>query len=118
MRPIDADALISELEKDEKLFDKEAEDALDNPLAYTEGYSTAMWSRANGIRDAIVEIHDAPTINDTEAKPTEWIMKYWCHGHNDGIDLICPKCEKSLGIMRYGIEWYKYCPFCGRRMKG
>lgn len=79
MRPIDADALISELEKDEKLFDREAEAARKNPLSYMEGYSTAMWSRANGIRDAIVEIYDAPTIclcKDCRKYKYEWCHKF------------------------------------------
>ena len=67
MRPIDADALILELEKDAQLFDKEAAHAQHNPSEYMEGYATAMWSRANGIRDAIIEIYNAPTIKE-EAK--------------------------------------------------
>lgn len=62
MRPIDADALIAELQKDEAKWDKEAEDTKDDP-SYTECYSLAMWSRANGVRDAIVEVYDAPTID-------------------------------------------------------
>lgn len=61
-RLIDADALIDELQKDEAKFDKEAEDAQNDP-SYTECYSDAMWSRANGIRDAIIEVYDAPTID-------------------------------------------------------
>ena len=68
MRMIDADALIDELQKDEAKFDKEAEDAQNDP-SYTECYSDAMWSRANGIRDAIIEVYDAPTINAV----SEWI---------------------------------------------
>ena len=67
-RWIDADALINELQKDEAKFDKEADDAQNNP-SYTEYYSIAMWSRANGIRDAMIEIHDAPTIDAV----SEWI---------------------------------------------
>ena len=61
-RYIDADALIAELQKDEAQFDKEAEDARNDP-SYTEKYSDSMWSRANGIRDAMIEIYDAPSID-------------------------------------------------------
>lgn len=68
MRIIDADALIDELKKDEAKFDKEAKDAQNDP-SYTECYSDAMWSRANGIRDAIIEVYDAPTIDAV----SEWI---------------------------------------------
>lgn len=67
-RYIDVDALIIELEKDECLFDKEAEEARNNPSAYTDGYADAMWSRANGIRDAIIEIYDAPSIDIVRCK--------------------------------------------------
>ena len=66
-RWIDADVLIAELQKDEERFDKEAEDAKDDP-SYTESYSDAMWSRANGIRDAIVEVYDAPSIDIVRCK--------------------------------------------------
>ena len=59
---IDADALIAELQKDEERFDKEADDARNDP-SYTKDYSDAMWSRANGIRDAMIEIYDAPSID-------------------------------------------------------
>ena len=62
MRLIDADKLIAELQKDESDWDKEADDSRNDP-SYTESYSEAMWSRANGIRDAIIEIYDAPTID-------------------------------------------------------
>ena len=66
-RYIDADAVIAELQKDETQFDKEAEDARNDP-SYTEGYSDSMWSRANGIRDAIIEIYDAPSIDIVRCK--------------------------------------------------
>lgn len=66
MRLIDADALIFELEKDEKLFDEEAKNARNNPSEYADGYIATMWSRANGIRDAIIEVYDAPTIKEKE----------------------------------------------------
>ena len=56
MRLIDADALIKELEKDESKFDREACDSEWH-------YMQAMHNRANGIRDAIIEIYDAPTID-------------------------------------------------------
>ena len=77
MRLIDADTLISELEKDEKLFDKEAEDARNNPSEYDECYSIAMWMRAKGIRDAIIEVYDAPTI--CLCKDCRKYKYDWCH---------------------------------------
>ena len=70
-RWIDADALIAELQKDEARFDKEAEDARNDP-SYTEGYSDSMWSRANGIRDAMIEIYDAPSIDIVRCRECKW----------------------------------------------
>lgn len=66
MRLIDANALIAELKKDEERFDREAEDGEQNPQNCTAGYAEAMWSRANGIRDAIISIYDTPTIDAVE----------------------------------------------------
>lgn len=62
-RYIDADALIAELQKDEERFDKEAEDCRKNSRNYTDCYMQAMSSRADGIRDAMIEIYDAPSID-------------------------------------------------------
>ena len=76
MRIIDADALIDELQKDEAKFDKEAEDAQNDP-SYTECYSDAMWSRANGIRDAIIEVYDAPTIKTKQIKYYDESENVW-----------------------------------------
>ena len=60
---IDADALIVELQKDEERFDKEADDCRKNSRNYTDCYMQAMSSRADGIRDAIIEVYDAPSID-------------------------------------------------------
>ena len=65
---IDADALIAELQKDEERFDKEAEDCRKNSRNYTDCYMQAMSSRADGIRDAIVEVDDAPSIDIVRCK--------------------------------------------------
>lgn len=73
MRLIDADALIAELQKDEERFDKEAEDCRKNSRNYTDCYMQAMSSRADGIRDAIVEVYDAPSIDIVRCKE----CKHW-----------------------------------------
>lgn len=103
MRPIDADTLIVELEKDEVLFDKEAEEARKNPNNCTEGYADAMWSRANGIRDAIVEVYDAPTI-DIDRPKGEWI--------DMGGYEVCKDCHE---VKRF--PHWNFCPNCGADMR-
>ena len=78
---IDADALIAKLQKDEERFDKEAEDCRKNSRNYTDCYMQAMSSRADGIRDAIVEVYDAPSIDivrcsECTERDDDWCM-YW-----------------------------------------
>lgn len=103
MRLIDADRLIAELQKDEECFDKEAEDAKDDP-SYTEGYSDAMWSRANGIRDAIIEIHTAPTIDAVEV-----VRCGECrHKYMKDFDMFCPH---MVGIIKPNM----HCSYGERR---
>lgn len=73
-RYIDADALIAELQKDEERFDKEAEDCRKNSRNYTDCYMQAMSSRADGIRDAIVEVYDAPTIDIVHCRECKYFI--------------------------------------------
>lgn len=79
-RWIDADALIAELQKDEERFDKEAEDCRKNSSNYTDCYMQAMSSRADGIRDAIVEVYDAPSIDIVRCGD----CKYWHKNRKEG----------------------------------
>ena len=105
MRSIDADALIIELEKDEAFFDKEAEEARENPNNCTEGYADAMWSRANGIRDAIMEIYNAPII-DIDRPQGKWT--------NAGILTVhCSNCKSEF----HELEAMNFCPNCGADMR-
>ena len=112
MRPIDADTLIIELEKDEALFDNEAMVARENSIKYTDNYAKIMWSRANGIRDAIVEVYDAPTI-DIDKSKGEWIMH---------IDDLFP-CESTQECSICHAEQLingnddNFCPNCGADMR-
>lgn len=87
-RWIDADKLITELQKDEATFDKEAEEARNDP-SYTECYSDAMWSRANGIRDAIIEVYEAPSIDIVRCSECKYWEPWHCSQFNDhthGVD--------------------------------
>lgn len=77
MRLIDADALKDELQKDEERFDNEAKDCRKNSRNYTDCYMQAMSSRADGIRDAIVEVYDAPSIDIVFCKECK-------HRYDDG----------------------------------
>ncbi|MBQ1296771.1 MAG: hypothetical protein IIY21_22190 [Clostridiales bacterium] len=92
-RYIDADALIAELQKDEERFDKEAEDYRKNSRNYTDCYMQAMSSRADGIRDAIVEVYDAPSIDMVRCKE----CKHWHREINEsGVEYVnFSKCTKG-----------------------
>lgn len=102
-RYIDADALIAELQKDEAKFDKEAEYAKDDP-SYTEGYSDAMWSRANGIRDAIIEIYDAPSIDIVRCKE----CRHWIGETEYYEDRKYKACWQLCGQYTNSEFWCKY----------
>ena len=116
MRPIDADTLIVELQKDEALFDNEAVVARENSIKYTDNYAKMMWSRANGIRDAMIEIYDAPTI-DIDRPKGEWIVNIL------NYESMCSVCGANEADFIYGTEmWYglgesKFCPNCGADMR-
>ena len=121
-RWIDADALIAELQKDEERFDKEAEDCRKNSRNYTDCYMQAMSSRADGIRDAIVEVYDAPSI-DIEPKRGEWIDEADKYDASFGIhDYRCSNCNSYADEYIGGHEWYtagkpNFCPYCGADMR-
>lgn len=117
MRPIDADALIIELQKDEALFDNEAVVARENSIKYTDNYAKIMWSRANGIRDAIIEVYDAPTI-DIDRPQGKWIEEYHGNGWNDYWDYTCSNCGKKYERADAVLYKANFCPNCGVRMKG
>lgn len=114
MRPIDADALIDELQKDEAKFDKEAEDAQNAP-SYTECYSDAMWSRANGIRDAIIEVYDAPTIDAVSewipcserlpSKKGEYLVSATIHFIPDHVDNQSTYEDVKIAFYSMGYGW-------------
>lgn len=112
MRPIDADTLIVELQKDEALFDNEAVVARENSIKYTDNYAKIMWSRANGIRDAIIEVYDAPTIDAVSVVHGEWIISYI--GNRKQTE--CSACGKSFTT--YDVYGWNYCPWCGADMRG
>ena len=96
-RYIDADALIAELQKDEARFDKEAEDARNDP-SYTEGYSDSMWSRANGIRDAMIEIYDAPSIDIVRCGECKYDGTWKCPWRNTQV----PRYPSADDFCSYG----------------
>lgn len=67
-RWIDADKLMAELQKDADAFDDEADDARKNSQNYTDGDLYSVMGRADGIRDAMMEIYDAPSIDIVRCK--------------------------------------------------
>lgn len=75
-RYIDADALIAELQKDANAFDDEAEDARKNSRNYTDGDLYSVMGRAEGIRDAMMEVYDASTVDAVSVVRCKE-CKYW-----------------------------------------
>lgn len=108
MRLIDADALIVELEKDEERFDKEADDCRKNSQNYTDCYMQAMSSRADGIRDAIIEIYDAPSINIVFCKECRWRDK----GENESCSWSM--CTRHIG-QYFNVNADDFCSYGERK---
>ena len=97
-RYIDADVLIVELQKDEERFDKEADDCRKNSRNYTDCYMQAMSSRADGIRDAIVEVYDAPSIDIVRCQD----CKYWVYNFNGCARNPCTEPWYATDFCNYG----------------
>ena len=97
-RYIDADALIAELQKDEERFDKEAEDCRKNSRNYTDCYMQAMSSRADGIRDAIIEVFDAPSIDIVRCQD----CKHWVYNFNGCARNPCTEPWYATDFCSYG----------------
>lgn len=103
MRLIDGDALIVEPQKDEVKFDKEADDCRKNAGNYTDCYMQAMSSRADGIRDAIVEVYDAPSIDLVRCAECKSCKRK--RGTFKGEPIIFYRCEEN----NRDVESDDYC---------
>ena len=110
-RYIDAEVLIGELQKDEELFDKEAEDCRKNSRNYTDCYMQAMSSRADGIRDAIVEVYDAPSIDIVRRKAVKGYEGYYEVDMYGNVYSV----ERTIRVNDNGREYDK--PVKERKMK-
>ncbi len=116
MRPIDADVLVVELQKDEALFDNEAMVARENSIKYTDNYAKIMRSRANGIRDAIIEVYDAPTI-DIDRLKGKWIEHKWKE-YNEELMMSFPCHNYECSECSFhAYEPTNFCPNCGANMR-
>lgn len=82
---IDADILMIELQKDADIFDEEAQDALKNPQNCTDNYRDSVMGRANGLRDAMIEIYDAPSIDIVHCCECEFEWTQKCPPHRMGL---------------------------------
>ena len=69
MDPVDRNYLMEMFEDLERHYDQESES-----VPPYEEYSRQMWQRANGIRDCIIDLYNAPTV---KAIPIEWIKRYY-----------------------------------------
>lgn len=104
MRLIDADALIKELEEEAKSLEKESFEIKENTVL-----KSNLRGRADGIRDALIEMINAPTV---EPKTGHWIMTHdYFTGAYESIDYVkCSCCGED------SLEMGDYCPNCGAKM--
>ena len=100
MRPIDADALIEQMEADAE--------QMDNPLA-------AMFAYA-----AVSDVKHAPTIEPE--RTGKWIKGIDVPNRNPYLHLAeafyCSEClNEAYWDTDYGQQLFDYCPNCGARME-
>lgn len=116
MKLIDADVLIDQLNKEADSMSEEAcSIVFINP---DDVYSQVMNGRANGIRDAIIEMINAPEVGSKEG--------YWIYLDNDELrydSYRCSNCNRSITVdaerkddIGFIIEDMNYCPCCGAKM--
>ena len=84
MRLIDADALIKELEEEAKAIEEEASEIKENMPVLKNN----LRGRADGIRDALIEIIGAPTVE------LSW----------DEMLVICDNCGHAIHVKKDGDE--------------
>lgn len=81
-------------------------------LRESEEYDADIPNRADGVRDAIIDIMSLPTIE--ERKKGKWIYRPeigW------GEAWACSECEEITKSTIMGKPRYNYCPNCGADMR-
>ena len=96
-RYIEANALLEILKRDEE-------------------YNADIPERADGIRDAIIDVLEAPTADVVERKRGRWMFS------SDDAEWVCTVCQYKIYGRPYQGHYliipYNYCPNCGAYMKG
>lgn len=59
----------------------------------------------------------APSI-DIDRPQGSWKEDYNGGGFKEWLDITCSLCGETLHDIQKNPKDYKYCPFCGARMKG
>ena len=91
MRLIEADRLLEILEREE-------------------AYHSDLPQRADGVRDAIMDVMSAPTVDAVPVRHGRWVMKegelaFWDE---------CSECGKKIV---HRTPYYDFCPNCGANMR-
>ena len=89
------------------------------PLETVERYSFGVpspyrhgQSMRGGIRKALREIEQAPTLDYAPVRHGDWLLRHVGHGHY----WECSECHTNPCI--YVTENTKFCPNCGAKMDG
>lgn len=100
-------------------------DALKEKLQEQQKYGSTADSR--GRAKAIVEVIHAPTIEAEPVKHGRWIIhdetpSKWRVEEHIGLQILrCTKCNGTINTNTYA-EYYqhqfRFCPFCGKEMRG
>lgn len=99
-------------------------DALLEILRHEEEYNADIHERADGIRDAIMNVLEAPTADVRENIRGEWIeVEVFPESYNiEGVktwssEMQCDQCGFRHTAIEGHMAQYNFCPNCGARME-
>lgn len=106
MRPIDADALIEDLEYDIELDQR----ALDDDIDHSHREITQFDKDCK--QNAVYMLRKAPTVEAVPVRHGEWVG---CT-NEESVDYECKCFVCGYTVFDDFARNYKYCPNCGARM--
>ena len=104
MRLIDADRLLEILEREE-------------------AYHSDLPQRADGVRDAIMDVISAPTVDAVPARHGKWVDENGNRPYGYRFNWLCSECGRpqhtsTAKLLKEFEEEHRWCHFCGARMDG
>jgi len=97
-RYIDADAVMEELQMHADSLDEEVENARKNSKNYNNDFLETVSGMADGVRDAMAVVYEAPTIDIVRCQD----CKYWVYHFNGCSRNPCTEPWYATDFCNYG----------------